>query len=90
MAQCGCCLVSIGIPHAGECFAHGGQAGRVRDEVFVGLFGAGKTCVVAGDSHVGVPEQVFFGLVDGEVVGVEGVKYRACVLHCYQSPCGGN
>ena len=44
---------------------------RVGNEILVAFFGAGETSVIAGDRHIGVPEQVFFGFVDGEVFGVE-------------------
>ena len=51
------------------------------DEVLVGLLGAREAGVVAARPHVRGPEEVFFGLVDGEVVGVELMEEGARLLH---------
>ena len=61
--------------------ANGDQPGRCGDEVLVRLLGPGEPGVIAARPHVRGPEEVFFGLVHGEVVGVELMEEGARLLH---------
>ena len=64
------------------------QIRRVGDEVLVGVLRAGKARMVVADGHVGGPEQVFLGLVDGVVGVVQLVEIGAGVFHGV-ARCGG-
>ena len=78
-----CSLIrAIGhIVQARQRFAHLCQALGVGDEILIGLFSTGKPGVVIRHRHIGVPKQVFFGLVNSQVVGVQGVEQVLRSVH---------
>ena len=74
--------------HRGELVAGLRQLGRIADEFLVGALGAHEAGLVVAGGHVGRPEQILLGLVDGDVGVVQVVEVLACVLHDFWSVSG--
>ncbi len=61
--------------------ADASEPGRIGDKCLIGLLRFGESGVIVGESHVGAPEQVFLGFVDGEVFLVKRFKKLAGCSH---------